>query len=432
MVTHTPRRMLLLASAGLAIGLALTGTGLGQDPVKLVYYFPNSPSNVASAESIIKGFEAANPGITIEIETRPNDDSGDNMLKTRLATGEMPDVFLYNTGSLFKAINPEQTLLDVTDEPWQANVLDSFKSTVEVGGHYYGAPAGTAAGGAVLYNKKIYEKLGLTVPKTWAEFMANSQKIKDAGLPAVIQAFGTSWTAQLFVLADFYNVITAEPNFPADYTANKVKYATDPAALKGFQRQEDVFKAGFLNSDYASAVFDDAIRMVALGEGAHFPMLSFSFADIATTYPDKLNDVGFFAMPGDDAAKNGVTVWMPGGVYISKTTQHPEEAKKFLAYFASVAGCEAQTGANTPTGPYVVKGCTLPDSVPDGVKDLLPYFQEDGRTAPALEFLSPVKGPLMPQITVEVGSGVMSAVDGAALYDEDVKKQAQQLGLAGW
>ena len=51
---------------------------------------------------------------------------------------------------------------------------------------------------------------------------------------------------------------------------------------------------------------------------------------------------------------------------------------------------------------------------------------------PALEFLSPVKGPALEQITVEVGSGLRSAEDGAKLYDEDVKKQAQQLGLEGW
>ena len=41
-------------------------------------------------------------------------------------------------------------------------------------------------------------------------------------------------------------------------------------------------------------------------------------------------------------------------------------------------------------------------------------------------------GPSLEQITVEVGSGIRSAKDGAALYDEDVKKQAQQLGLPGW
>ena len=84
------------------------------------------------------------------------------------------------------------------------------------------------------------------------------------------------------------------------------------------------------------------------------------------------------------------------------------------------------------TGPYLVKGCSIPADVPPVVSDLLPYFETDGATAPALEFLSPVKGPNLPQITVEVGSGIRSAADGAALYDEDVKKQAQQLALPGW
>jgi raffinose/stachyose/melibiose transport system substrate-binding protein len=66
------------------------------------------------------------------------------------------------------------------------------------------------------------------------------------------------------------------------------------------------------------------------------------------------------------------------------------------------------------------------------VADLLPYFQADGATAPALEFLSPIKGPNLEHLTVEVGSGIRSAADAAALYDEDVEKQAQQLGLPGW
>ena len=36
------------------------------------------------------------------------------------------------------------------------------------------------------------------------------------------------------------------------------------------------------------------------------------------------------------------------------------------------------------------------------------------------------------KITVEVGSGITSAADGAARYDEDIKKQTQQLGLENW
>jgi raffinose/stachyose/melibiose transport system substrate-binding protein len=427
------RRSLLAASAGITLALGLAGSGAAQAQVTLSYYIDDNPTNVATAEGLKAAFEAENPGIKIEIETHPGGGEGDNLVKTRLATGEMADVFRYNAGSLFQALNPPQTMLDLTDEAFQANIIDSFKPVVTgTDGRIYGVPEEAAMGGGILYNKKIYADLGLSVPKTWAEFMANNEKIKAAGKAPVIQTFGDTWTSQLFVLGDFYNVQAAVPSFAADYTAGKAKYATTPAAMAGFQHGEDVFKAGYLNEDFAAAKFDDGLRMVATGEGAHYPMLTFAIGGIAQNYPDNLNDVGFFAIPGDDAANNGLTVWMPAAVYIAKTTQHPEEAKKFLAFIASTKGCDARSSANGATGPYLIKGCELPASVPPAVADLLPYFQEGGNTSPALEYLSPIKGPALEQITVEVGSGIRSAADGAALYDEDVKKQAQQLGLPGW
>ena len=64
-------------------------------------------------------------------------------------------------------------------------------------------------------------------------------------------------------------------------------------------------------------------------------------------------------------------------------------------------------------------------------KDTPAYF-DSGKASPALEFKSPIKGPSLEQICIQVGTGQVSGQKGAALYDEDVKKQAQQLGLPGW
>jgi raffinose/stachyose/melibiose transport system substrate-binding protein len=170
--------------------------------------------------------------------------------------------------------------------------------------------------------------------------------------------------------------------------------------------------------------------MVGAGEGTHYPMLTFAVSTIVDLYPDAVQDLGFFALPGD--GPNGLTVWMPSGIYAPTTTEHPEEAKRFMAFVASVEACDALTAKSIPTGPYLIQGCTLPTEVPRAVADMSPYFDQEGATSPALEFVSPIKGPALEQITVEVGSGIRSAEDGAALYDEDVKKQAQQLGLPGW
>ena len=427
---NIPNRRQAVALASLC-ALGLLGTP-SHAATTLSVLVDGGPQTLGAFKALAADFSAKNPGIKVDIETRPGGSEGDNMVKTRLATGEMSDVFLYNAGSLFKPLNAKRNLVDLTVEPFQANVMDNFKTVVSEEGRVYGVPIQTAMGGGVLYNKKIYAKLKLQPPKTWAEFQKNNAAIKAAGIPAVIQTYKDTWSSQLFVLADFHNVNTADSGFAERYTANKAKYATSPAALKGFQRLDEVFKAGYLNKDFASAKYEDGLRMVAKGEGAHYPMLTFAIGGISVAYKDFINDIGFFALPGDDAAQNGLTVWLPPGLYIPKSSPHIAEAKKFLAFVASVDGCNAQTRGAGPQGPYMVKGCDLPATVPPAVADLVGYFKPGAKSTPALEYLSPVKGPSLEQLTVEVGSGIRKPADGAALYDEDVRKQAMQLGLPGW
>jgi raffinose/stachyose/melibiose transport system substrate-binding protein len=421
-----------VTSLALASAIALVA-GMAQAQVELSLLTDTTPENITAAEALVAAYEAANPGVNIEIDTRAGGSEGDNLVKTRLATGEMADIFFYNSGSLFKALNPEKTMADLSDLPNQANVVDSFKTVVTgTDGKVYGVPSGPAMGGGIFYNRKIYADLGLSVPKTWAEFMANGEKIKAAGKVAVVQTYKDTWTSQLFVLSDNFNTMAEMPDWPTLYTENKAKYATTPAALKAFQRLQDVHDAGFLNEDFGAATFDDGMRMVVTGEAAHYPMLTFAVSGAVTNFPDQIGDLGFFAQPGDDAAKNGLTVWMPAAYYVSAASANVEEAKKFVNFTASPEACPIYLATTGLSGPYLLKGCDLPAEVPQAVADMMPYFQTDGMTAPALEFLSPVKGPALEQITVEVGSGIRPAAEAAALYDQDVEKQAKQLGLPNW
>jgi raffinose/stachyose/melibiose transport system substrate-binding protein len=427
-----------LALAGCSAGdLGSKGDSSGGGKVSLSFLVDNGAASVAMGQALAKAFTAKNPDIAIKVETRPGGGDGDNIVKTKLSTGDMSDVFMYNSGSLFQAINPKTNLVPLTDEKFMSNVDDSFFPVVTAGSDKYGVPFGTAFGGGVLYNKPLFAKLKLQVPKTWAEFMANNKKIKASGVPPVIQSYQTdTWTSQLFVLGDFHNVAAAEPDFAKEYTAGKKKYATDPAALKSFERLQEVRDAGDLNKDFASTTNAEALKKLADGEGAQYPMLTAVVPAIVANTPDKVKDVGFFALPGDDAATNGLTTWYPAGVYIPTSTKGDKlaAAKKFVGFIATPAACDVlnKTPDAPPTGPYMVKGCTLPADVPPAVQDVVPYFDKAGAASPALEFLSPIKGPSLEQILIEVGSGIRSAESGAKLYDEDVKKQAQQLGLPGW
>lgn len=398
----------------------------------ITWLIDNGQSMQDVSKALVAAFEKANPGYKVTINLRPGGADGDNLVKTKLATGEMEDVFTYNSGSLFQALAPQKNLYDMTKESFMKNVLSSYNPVVSAGGKVYGIPFGTAVGGGILYNKKIYAKLKLKIPTNWNEFMANNKKIKAAGITPVIQSYKDTWTSQLFVLADYYNVQAAYPNFAADYTAGKMKYATNKAAIRGFQYLEDVYKAGYLNRDFASTTYAQALSKVALGEGAHYPMATWAFPTIAAQNPDNLEDVGFFAQPGPDSKKNGVTVWVPSGTYIPAKAKNLEGAKKLVAFLTSAKAIDVMNSVEGfAGGPYYIKNASIPNALPGGVKDLLVYFNKNA-TAPALEFVSPIKGPNLEKITVEVGSGITTAKKGATAYDADVVKQAKQLGLAGW
>lgn len=454
---HVPRRG--IGAALLAGALVLAGCGGDDDPsanasdddasatatasatepaaateaeeVTLSLLIEDGEQGAARYGALTEAYTAAHPNVTFDIETRPGGGDGDNIIKTRLATGEMTDIFHYNVGSLLQTLNPAETIVDLTGDPVLDDVVEAFLATASQDGKVYGVPAETGMGGGIMYNKAVYAEYGLEVPTTWDEFAANNDALLAAGVTPMAASFADTWTSQLLVLADYHNVATAIPTFAEDFTANKIDYATTPAALKGLERLQEAYEKGWWNEDFGSTNLDGALAMLANGEVAHYPMLTFAVGQIAATFPDAADDIGFFAQPGDDAATNGLTLWMPQAMYIAQTSDHVDVAKDFLAFVASVPGTEVMSAAVPPSGPYLVNGASLPDDTLPGILDMQAYI-DSGNVTPALEFVSPVKGPALEQITVSIGSGLEDAAGGAALYDQDVEKQAQQLGLPGW
>ena len=368
----------------------------------------NSQDSQDKWNAMTAAFMKANPDIIVKTNFVPGGVEGDALVKSQLASGTMADVFAYNVGALMQAIDPVKNLVNLKGEPWMSSVNTGFiPSATGADGGVYAAPFGTAMGGGILYNKRIYSKLGLQVPLTWKEFMANNAKIKKAGITPVISSWKDSWTAQLFVLGDHFNVAAAMPGFEDKFTANKIVLAKNASTLAGFQHLEEVRKAGYYHKDVASTTFAKALEYLALGKGAHYPMLSAGIDTIVANFPTKASDIGFMAQPGTNAKSNGVTVWMPSGVYIPKSTKNLEAAKKFVAWTVSKESFVVQNKVVPPSGPYFIKGAPVSGNLTAVFTDLYNYMQGKGTSYPALEFLTPVKGPNLSQICVEIGSGTI-------------------------
>src|SRR5262245_20739783 len=141
------------AATGGQEATATTAAASGEK-VELSVLIGDDPYTGVTMEALTKQFTADHPNVTFKIEKRPGGADGDNIVKTKLATGEMNDIFAYNSGSLLQALNPSQSIVDLTGDPMLGNVADAFLPSVTQDGKIYGVPYGTGMGGGLLYNKQ--------------------------------------------------------------------------------------------------------------------------------------------------------------------------------------------------------------------------------------------------------------------------------------
>ena len=122
--------------AGMAAGCGSSDKGSGtssggKDMTELTLLI-DTDVTTAGFEAVAKKAEEK-LGIKVNIETRPGGADGDNIVKTRLASGDMADLCLYNSGALLNALNPAEYFIDISGEDFVSRIDDNYKSAVSVG-----------------------------------------------------------------------------------------------------------------------------------------------------------------------------------------------------------------------------------------------------------------------------------------------------------
>lgn len=101
--------------------------------------------------------EIAGEKLGFEIKIDPC--SNDNSVRTRLATGECPDLLVYNSGSLLYSLNPSEFFLDLTDSEMAKKLDEDFIRAASVDGVLYGIPQSDSMGAGVFSCGKNTELL---------------------------------------------------------------------------------------------------------------------------------------------------------------------------------------------------------------------------------------------------------------------------------
>jgi multiple sugar transport system substrate-binding protein len=121
-------------------------------------------------------FMEANPDIDVTVQVVSWNDI-DQVMTTRVATGEQPDIGNLNHFANFAADDLLYTADQIVDEETLAGIIQTFRDNSTYEGVEYAVPD-LASDRLFFYNKDLLADAGVEVPGTWSELLAACETIK--------------------------------------------------------------------------------------------------------------------------------------------------------------------------------------------------------------------------------------------------------------
>jgi multiple sugar transport system substrate-binding protein len=351
----------------MATGMLLTGcggdtasstskkSGSKDEVVKIQFWDENAgPGRTPYWEEVIKRFEAKNPKIDVEYVGIPNS-SAKSKYDAAIAAEDMPDVGSVQTTwlpefSIRKALLPLDSYFKKSEisEKINASATDVNKKITQ-DGKLYGIPYAQNLD-SLWIRTDWFEKAGVQEPKTWDEFFAVIEKMRDKANNrygfTIRGGAGASFTIQRAMFA--YSGLSY-------FNENGKTNINDPKHVefveKYFSYYDKLTPKSDITNGYKEMIagFDTGVvAMVHHNPGSYgehnkaLPAGSYKLIPLPTTEDGKY------------VAEGGNAVNMA----IFKSTEHPDEAWKFVEFINSE---EAQSYWNQQTGQIPTNSDVLDD-----------------------------------------------------------------------
>lgn len=336
MRTSTRLATATVAVCALALPLAACtassdGASEGQVTIDFFHRWPNEPKNTYFTE-LVQRFEEDNPDIHVNVESVLNDAYKDKV-KVVAGSSDAPDVMFSWSGSFIDELIEGDAVMDLS--PWldeNPEFRDSFyPSQLEpfaVDGAQYGLPIGMHSK-LFFYNADLLDELGLAAPTTWGEFIDVLDELEDAGYTPIEYGAQDQWTIAHYVGTLNQRVLDPEI-FAADQDPATGEF-TDSGYVEALERFQEL--AGYMNDDMAAVNHEIARNAWIAGEA---PIMYMQSSEVGY-FGDAQFDYATFNMPSVEGGKGdpGQLTGAPEGFVISKSTEHPEEAERFVEYMLS-------------------------------------------------------------------------------------------------
>lgn len=283
---------------------------------------------------LAKAFEEET-GIIINFQLSP-DDQYQTIIKSKLNTGEGPDIFMSYSGTKLNDFNPEKNMVDLSNEAWVANQEDWAIQTSSYNGKLYAQNiAGVDDTNGVLYQPAMFEELGIKVPANYAEFKEACDKLAAAGITPVYEFVKDLWHTHYWMEGASALALANDPELYNKLNSNQIGFADVPEFVTALEQLQEMEKAGYFGENHMSNIYDNSYEAMTDGKYGMIIIHGSYPNEIQTQFKEDL-DPDIYSMFPSPLVDNEYVTLTAGGTTkcINANSEHIDEAKQFFDFLA--------------------------------------------------------------------------------------------------
>lgn len=275
-------------------------------------------------------------GIHVDYQIIPSDQYQD-VLINRLDSGEGIDIFGAQSGfALATTYRVQDNAVDLSGEPWMdAYSVFSAEQTSVDGVNYGLTYYDTTTDYYMVYNKKIFEEAGVSVPTTFDELKATCDGLLEYGVLPIYEPMADGWHLLMLWTESAQVHDKIEPGIIDKLNNNETTFAENANMKLAVDQLNDMAQSGYFGDNYLSDEFVDAEGYMASGEAA---ICMLKPGAIKTIVESPLNEAGYteedfglFILPLVDNQYLNIHPTGPSR-FIYNGSEHIDACKQYLAF----------------------------------------------------------------------------------------------------
>ena len=281
---------------GILLGaVVLTSGGCGRRDVELWHIQSYEPTRSAVEESV-KRYEASS-GKTVEARAVANDKFKTD-LKTARTAGRLPDVFHTWGGGALGSLAEAGIVADMTErvpEAVKARLHPSALAFVSHEGRLYALPADFSLV-VMWYNKEMFAREGVEVPKTFEELVSACKRLKAKGITPIALGNQHRWPGCFYFSYLAMRIGGMEPIAKAEQ-GEGAGFA-DASFVGAGKKLRELVEAGAFGEGFSTLTDTDARGSFFTEKSAMMLMGTWLLAHVQKEAPAGFADkLGCFAFP---------------------------------------------------------------------------------------------------------------------------------------